>query len=176
MNIRAGHAINRRRRGERADHWRAHQRAYLHNRREKLKQIYSEELQAEHDALRQDWVTRHGVPRPTIPNPYNGAPLFFSPKMDGSSGYILEDISKFVSGLLTKDEFEHIEKICREDDGMGVMKGWGNVRTVVYLRDSTNEDDRICQFKAQNMAYGFWLKLHMNVGPLRLTLTLIQSH
>lgn len=114
----------------RTDKWRAQKSAYIQERKDQLKEMFQQDLENDDRALKRDWVEKRGVVNSTSPNPYLGPSIFDSRSMDGSHGYVLSDISKYLKANLRPSLLEDIKGHVKDkawiDKELG---GFGDVRT-----------------------------------------------
>jgi hypothetical protein len=114
----------------RTDKWRAQKRAYIQERKDQLKEMFQQDLENDDRALKRDWVEKRGVVNSTSPNPYLGPSIFDSRSMDGSRGYVLSDISRYLKANLRPSLLEDINSYVKDkawiDKELG---GFGDVRS-----------------------------------------------
>lgn len=93
----------------RQDKWRARKRAYIQERKDTLKELFRQDLENDERALKRDWVPKKGGTISTSQNPYHGPSIFGSRSMDGSDGYVLSDISKYLNLNLSTSLLEDLK-------------------------------------------------------------------
>jgi hypothetical protein len=103
-------------REQRKDEWRARKEQHINNRRKKLNELFKDDLEVDNLALKRDWIPKKGVVKSSRLNPYRGQPMFDSHSMDGSSGYILGETSKYLKTYLTRSSLEYIQGRVKDQD------------------------------------------------------------
>lgn len=116
------------------DDWRVKKREHINNRKKRLKELFKEDLEVDDHALKRDWIAKRGVVKSTRPSPYTGTPLFNSSSMDGSTGYILSDISKYLKANLEESNLEFIKGLVKNQAWIESELGdFGDVRYPTIL-------------------------------------------